>query len=61
MTFHVKGPLHADLPAHGRVITDPGERSAIADWVTRNAWQGMDPESMAAYSPMIEVSLDEPV
>ena len=61
MTFHVKGPLRADLPARARVITDPAERRAIADWVSTNAWQGMDPESMAAYSPMIEVTLDEPV
>ena len=61
MTFHVKGPLRADLPAHARVITDPKEREAIADWVTTNAWPGMNAESMAAYSPMIEVTLDEPV
>lgn len=61
MTFHVKGPIVADLPAHARVITDPQERRATADWVSQNAWSGMDPESMAAYSPMIEVSLDEPV
>jgi deazaflavin-dependent oxidoreductase (nitroreductase family) len=61
MTFHVKGALRADLPAHGRVITDPQERRDIADWVSTNAWQGMDPESMTAYSPMIEVTLDEPV
>ena len=61
MTFHVKGPIRADLPAHARVVDDPNERRAIADWVSTNAWQGMDPESMAAYSPMIEVTLDEPV
>ena len=61
MTFHVKGPITADLPAHARVVDDPNERRAIADWVSTNAWQGMDPESMAAYSPMIEVTLDEPV
>ena len=61
MTFHVKGPLHADLPAHARVISDPEERRAIADWVSTNAWHGMDPQSMAAFSPMIEVMLDEPV
>lgn len=61
MTFHVKGLLRADLPAHARVITNPAERRAIADWVSTNAWNGMDPESIAAYSPMIEVTLDEPV
>lgn len=61
MTFHVKGSISADLPAHARVVEDPSERRAIADWVSTNAWQGMDPESMASYSPMIEVTLDEPV
>lgn len=61
MTFHVKGPLRADLPAHARIVTDPAERRAIADWVARNAWTGMDPASMAVHSPMIEVTLDEPV
>jgi deazaflavin-dependent oxidoreductase (nitroreductase family) len=61
MTFHVKGPITADLPAHARVITDPEERRATADWITRNAWPRMDTASMAAYSPMIEVTLDEPV
>jgi deazaflavin-dependent oxidoreductase (nitroreductase family) len=61
MTFHVKSPLRADLPAHARVITDPAERRAIADWVSTNAWHGMNVEAMAAYSPMIEVTLEEPV
>lgn len=61
MTFHVKGPLRADLPAHARVITDAQERREIADWVTGNAWPGMNADSMAGFSPMIEVTLDEPV
>jgi deazaflavin-dependent oxidoreductase (nitroreductase family) len=60
MTFHVKGPLRADLPAHARVIDDPQERRTIADWISTHAWHGMDPGSMAAFSPMIEVTLDEP-
>jgi deazaflavin-dependent oxidoreductase (nitroreductase family) len=61
MTFHIKGPLRADLPATARVITDPAERTATARWVATNAWRNMNAESMAAYSPMIEVSLDDPV
>jgi hypothetical protein len=60
LTFHIKGALTADLPAHARLITDPAERRATADWITRNAWSGMDPALMAAYSPMIEVTLDDP-
>jgi deazaflavin-dependent oxidoreductase (nitroreductase family) len=61
MTFHVKGPLTADLPATARIITDPDERRATAEWVVTNAWHNQNADSMAAYSPMIEVTLDQPV
>ena len=41
LTFHIKrGGAPADLPATARVITDPTERRAIADWVATNAWSG---------------------
>jgi deazaflavin-dependent oxidoreductase (nitroreductase family) len=59
MTFHVKGPLTADLPATARIITDPDERRATAEWVVTNAWHNLNVGSMAAYSPMIEVMLDQ--
>jgi deazaflavin-dependent oxidoreductase (nitroreductase family) len=58
-TFHLKGPVHADLPATARVITDPAERAAIAEWVATNAWHGADPVKMAAWSPMIEVTITD--
>ena len=61
MTFHVKGPLTADLPATARIITDPAERREIAGWVVANAWHNQNVESMTAHSPMIEVTLDQPV
>jgi deazaflavin-dependent oxidoreductase (nitroreductase family) len=61
LTVHVKGALSADLPATARVITDPTERRAIAEWIVQNAWRRMDPESMTTYSPMIEVTLDQPL
>ena len=61
MTFHVKGPIRADLPATARVITDEAERRATAEWVTTNAWQNQNADAMTAYSPMIEVTLDTPV
>lgn len=61
LTFHVKGPLAADLPATARVITDAAERRATAEWVVANAWHNQDVEAMTAYSPMIEVTLDERV
>ena len=57
LTFHLKGSVSADLPATARVITDPIERRAIADWVTANAWRNQDAEAMTAYAPMIEVTL----
>ena len=58
LTIHLKGPLEADLPGTARVITDPTERRSIADWVVGNAWPRSNAEAMAAYSPMIEVTLD---
>jgi deazaflavin-dependent oxidoreductase (nitroreductase family) len=61
LTVHVKGPLSADLPATARIITDPIERRATAEWIVRNAWRQMDLEAMTADSPMIEVTLDDPV
>ena len=60
LTFHLKrGSAQADLPATARVITDPTERRSIADWVVTNAWNGMDVDAMAAYSPMIEVTIED--
>ena len=53
MTFHLKGPVQADLDATARVITDPDERRPILEQVAR-AWR-RDPETMQAYSPLIEV------
>lgn len=61
LTIHLKGTLDEDLPATARVITDPTERRAIAEWVVANAWPRQDPDAMTAYSPMIEVTLVEPV
>jgi deazaflavin-dependent oxidoreductase (nitroreductase family) len=58
-TFHLKGAVHADLPATARVITDPAERQAVAEWVATNAWHGADPVKMAAWSPMIEVTITD--
>jgi deazaflavin-dependent oxidoreductase (nitroreductase family) len=59
LTFHLKGAVHADLPATAREITDDAERRAIAAWVVTNAWRNQDPVAMAAYSPMIEVTITD--
>ncbi|HET8785399.1 MAG TPA: nitroreductase/quinone reductase family protein [Candidatus Limnocylindrales bacterium] len=61
MTFHVKGALQADLPATARIISDPDERRAIAEWVVANAWHNQNVDAMTGFSPMIEVTLDQPV
>ncbi len=59
MTLHLKGTVAADLPGTARIITDPAERRAIAEWIVRNPWPRMDVEAMTAHSPMIEVTLDD--
>ena len=61
LTFHLKRGVHADLPATARVITDPAERLAVAEWVVANAWPQQDVAKMTANSPMIEVTIKEPV
>jgi deazaflavin-dependent oxidoreductase (nitroreductase family) len=60
ITIHLKGGLDADLPGTARIITDPAERRAVAEWLVRHSWPRMDPGAMATYSPMIEVTLDQP-
>jgi hypothetical protein len=55
-TFHLKGPIVADLPATARVITDPIERRPILERIAR-IWH-RDPETMLAHSPLIEVAID---
>jgi deazaflavin-dependent oxidoreductase (nitroreductase family) len=58
LTFHLKrGPAQADLPATARVITDATERRTIAEWIVANAWRNQDVDQMAAWSPMIEVTV----
>jgi hypothetical protein len=55
LTFHLKGPVQADLAATARVITDPAERRPILERIAR-IWR-RDPEAMIAYSPLIEVTV----
>jgi deazaflavin-dependent oxidoreductase (nitroreductase family) len=59
LTVHLKGAVSVDLPATARVITDPGERRALADWVAMNAWKQQDAAVMADWSPMIEVTISD--
>lgn len=55
MTFHLKGPIRADLPATARVIRDPAERRPIIEKIAQ-AWR-RDPDLMQTASPLIEVTI----
>ncbi|MBO0689646.1 MAG: nitroreductase family deazaflavin-dependent oxidoreductase [Candidatus Dormibacteraeota bacterium] len=55
-TFHLKGPVQADLPATARIIDDEEERRTVLGPIAR-AWKRNDVETMVAQSPLIEVLL----
>lgn len=57
-TLHLKLGVVADVPARARVITDPSERRTVLEKVAK-AWHRNDVDVMVAYSPLIEVSVDE--
>jgi len=57
LTFHLKGSVTADLPAHARIVVDPAERRAVLVGVAK-AWNRTDLDAMVAYSPLIEVTID---
>jgi deazaflavin-dependent oxidoreductase (nitroreductase family) len=57
MTFHLKGPVKADLPARARVITDPAEREPILRRIAQ-AWRRTDVDTMVRWSPLIEVEIE---
>ena len=56
-TFHLKGPVKADLPAEARVITDETERRTILPPIAK-IWKRKDLETMVEQSPLIEVTLN---
>ena len=56
VTFHLKGPIQADLPATAREITEPGERRRIMERVAAN-WRRTDVDWMMTASPLIEVEI----
>src|SRR4051812_23386589 len=59
LTFHLKGAVKADLPATARIVDDPTERRAIAEWVVAHAWRNQNVEAMTAWAPMIEVTIED--
>ena len=58
MTFHLTGPVEADLPAKARPITGLDERRAVMTRVANN-WGRTDLEVMLRHSPLVEVTFDE--
>jgi deazaflavin-dependent oxidoreductase (nitroreductase family) len=57
-TFHLKGRVHAELPALARVIDDKEERRQVLPYVARN-WRRNDLDAMVRYSPLIEVTFPQ--
>jgi len=53
-TFHLKRGIQTDLPAHGRVVSDPAEREALLAQVAR-AWH-IDLGVMVRSAPLVEVT-----
>jgi deazaflavin-dependent oxidoreductase (nitroreductase family) len=58
VTFHLKGPVRADLSATARVVTDESERHAVLSEIAR-AWGRSDVEVMVRYSPLVEVLIED--
>jgi deazaflavin-dependent oxidoreductase (nitroreductase family) len=58
LTFHLKGPLVADVPGRARIVTDEAERRAVLPQVAA-AWHRTDVEEMIRHSPLIEVTFDD--
>jgi deazaflavin-dependent oxidoreductase (nitroreductase family) len=57
-TFHLKGPVKADLPARARAITDPDERNRVFSDIAR-VWTNQNVATMASRSPLVEVTIEE--
>jgi len=58
-TFHLKGPVKADLAATARIISDEAERREVLPHIAR-AWKRDDLETMVAQSPLFEVTIVGP-
>jgi deazaflavin-dependent oxidoreductase (nitroreductase family) len=58
-TFHLKGPVKADLAATARVITDEAERREVLPHIAR-IWKRDDIDTMIQSSPLFEVTIDGP-
>ncbi len=58
-SFHLKGNrVKADLPATARIVSDPAERAAIMPRIAA-VWRRQDVDTMIAYSPLVEVTIED--
>jgi hypothetical protein len=57
-TFHLKGPVKADLPATARIISDEPERRRVMEPIAKG-WRRKDLDVMVDSSPLIEVSFED--
>lgn len=57
-TFHLKGPVQADLPAVARPIVDEAERRRIFTEIAK-VWRGQNVETMVGHSPLVEVTFPD--
>ena len=60
MTFHLKGCVHADLPARARPIVDEAERRQVLPGIFAKIGRGLsDLEAWVEGSPLVEVKFLE--
>lgn len=63
LTFHLKEGVHADLPAHTRIISEPAERRRImSEIMRRNSWfktQHYSLDDWVAGSPLVLLEFNE--
>jgi deazaflavin-dependent oxidoreductase (nitroreductase family) len=58
-TFHLTGPVKADLRATARPVTEPVERKALMERVARDWRRDEQLEVMMRRSPLVEVTFDQ--
>ena len=56
--FHLKHGVTADLPAIAREVTDEEKRRAVLEQVA-HVWNRTDLDFMVAYSPLVEVTIED--
>ena len=59
LTFHLKKGVQADLPATGRIVSDPAERRPVLEHVV-NAWNRQPQlDAFVEGAPLIEIIFDD--